>query len=435
MTTGVPIKVRRNILLLLTGLSLVSYVLRSNISIATTLMRPELGLDDIEMGQVFSAFMLGYALFQIPAGWLGDRYGPRLTLALAAVACGVMTFLTGLVPAAGAFLVLLVLRFLLGAAEAATYPVAARAVANWFPLGERTFANSVVIAGSTVGMIFNGPLFASLMETSGWRVAFFVTSGLGFLIGLVWWSYATDHPTGDRIASHVDLTVGRVDPFVRQGRRDQEGVWWRALWRNKNIRLISLSYFFDSFVLFVFVFWFYLYLTDERGFSVLKGGLYNSLPYVFALVMLPLSGKLCDALASRTSRSHARRMFAIGAMLLAALCLFLGAVVSAPLPAILCLSLAVGFLMSTEGPFWSSMAEAAGPHTGTAGGVMNTAGNLAGVVSTALVPVLVRQAGWVTTFGLCAALLVVAGLIWLYVRVEEQVPPVEEAESTVFGAD
>ena len=75
MTAGTPIRMRRNILLLLTGLSLVSYVLRSNISIAATLMRPELGLDDIEMGQVFSAFMLGYALFQIPAGWLGDRYG------------------------------------------------------------------------------------------------------------------------------------------------------------------------------------------------------------------------------------------------------------------------------------------------------------------------------------------------------------------------
>jgi MFS family permease len=119
-----------------------------------------------------------------------------LTLALAAVACGVMTLLTGLVPVAGAFLVLLVLRFLLGAAEAATYPVAARAVANWFPLGERTLANAVVIAGSTVGMIFNGPLFAVLMEARGWRVAFFVTSGLGFLIGFAWWSYATDHRKG-----------------------------------------------------------------------------------------------------------------------------------------------------------------------------------------------------------------------------------------------
>ena len=435
MTAGTPIGMRRNILLLLTGLSLVSYVLRSNISIAATLMRPELGLDDIGMGQVFSAFMLGYALFQIPAGWLGDRYGPRLTLALAAVACGVMTLLTGLVPAAGAFLVLLVLRFLLGAAEAATYPVAARAVANWFPLGERTFANAVVIAGSTVGMIFNGPLFAVLMEARGWRVAFFVTSGLGFLIGFAWWSYATDHPEGHRIAGRVNVDDAAIDKLTREGMAEQQVVWWRALWRNKNIRLISLSYFLDSFVLFVFVFWFYLYLTDERGFSVLKGGLYNSLPYVFALVMLPLSGKLCDALASRTSRSHARRVFAIGAMLSAALCLCLGAAVSAPLPAILCLSLAVGFLMSTEGPFWSTTAEAAGPHTGTAGGVMNTAGNLAGVVSTALVPVLVRQAGWVATFGLCATLLVVAGLIWIYVRVEEQAPPVEVAESTVFGAD
>jgi ACS family glucarate transporter-like MFS transporter len=414
-----PTFIRRNILLLLAGLSLASYVLRSNIAIAAKFMKPELGLDDIQMGQVFSAFMLGYALFQIPGGWLGDRQGPRLVLALAAGLWGVMTLLTGLVPATGAFVVLIGLRFLLGAAEAATYPVASRAVANWFPLGERTFANAVVIAGSTMGMIFNGPLVAALMEAQGWRATFFVTSGIGLLMALWWWHYATNQPEQHaRIndAELVTIYAGKPAPATEAHNIAGAG---RALLRNRNLHLISLSYFLDSFVLFIFVFWFYLYLTDERGFSVLKGGLYNSLPYVFALVLLPVTGKLCDALAVRTNRSRARRAFTIGSLLLAAVFLFLGASVSAPLPAILCLSLAVGFLMSTEGPFWSTTAEAAWPHAGTAGGVMNTAGNLAGVVSTALAPVLVKQMGWVGMFVVCAALLVVAGLIWMFVQVEQ----------------
>lgn len=419
MSAAKPTSIRRNILVLLAGLSLASYVLRSNISITAKFMKPELGLDDIQMGQVFSAFMLGYALFQIPTGWLGDRKGPRAVLALAAGLWGVTTLLTGLIPATGALVTLLVLRFLLGAAEAATYPVAARAVANWFPLGERTFANAVVIAGSTLGMIFNGPLVAALMEARGWRVTFFVTSALGFLMALAWWRYAANQPeqhAGINDAELIAIYAGRPESS------DTPGVSWQSLLRNKNISLISVSYFLDSFVLFIFVFWFYLYLTDERGFSVLKGGVYNSLPYVFALVMLPLFGKLCDVLAIRINRNRARQTFAIGALLLAAIFLFLGASVTAPLPAILCLSLAVGFLMSTEGPFWSTTAEAAWPHAGTAGGVMNTAGNLAGVISTALAPVLVRQIGWVATFALCAALLVIAGLIWLFVRVEQPAP-------------
>jgi ACS family glucarate transporter-like MFS transporter len=424
MSAAKPTSVRRNILVLLAALSLASYVLRSNISIAAKFMKPELGLDDIQMGRVFSAFMLGYALFQIPCGWLGDRKGTRPVLALAAAAWGATTLLTGLVPAAGAFVTLLGVRFLLGAAEAATYPVAARAVANWFPLGERTFANAVVIAGSTLGMVVNGPLVAALMGARGWRMTFFVTSVLGFLIAFAWWRYAANQPEQHAGINDAELVAIYADR--PKGVTTKAGSWL-ALLRNKNIRLISVSYFLDSFVLFIFVFWFYLYLTDERGFSVLKGGVYNSLPYVSAMVMLPLSGRLCDALALRTNRSRARRAFAIGSLLLAAVFLFLGAGVSAPLPAIGCLSLAVGFLMSTEGPFWSTTAEAAWPHAGTAGGVMNTAGNLAGVVSTALAPMLVKHIGWVATFGVCAAMLVVAGLIWMFVQVE-QPSPVEAAE-------
>jgi MFS transporter, ACS family, glucarate transporter len=416
MTAGTSTFIRRNILGLLAGLSLVSYMLRSNISIAAKFMKPELGLDDIQMGQVFSAFMLGYALFQIPAGWFGDRKGPRLTLALAAALWGATTLLTGVVPATGAFVVLLGLRFLLGAAEAATYPVAARAVANWFPLGERTFANAVVIAGATLGMVFNGPLISSLMEARGWRATFFVTSALGWLMAVWWWWYATNQPEQHarvKDAELIAIYVGKPEP------PPSPTASWRTLLRDKNIGLISLSYFLDSFVLFIFVFWFYPYLTDERGFSILKGGVYNSLPYIFALALLPTCGQLCDALAARIGRSRSRRAFAICCLLLAAIFLILGANVSAPLPAILCLSLAVGFLMSTEGMFWSSMVEAAGENGGTAGGVMNTAGNLAGVVSTALAPVLVKQIGWVATFAVCAAMLVVAGLIWMLVRVEQ----------------
>lgn len=422
MSIGTPTSVRRNILLMLAGLSLASYVLRSNISIAAKFMKPELGLDDIQMGQIFSAFMLGYALFQIPAGWWGDRQGARLVLALAAMAWGATTLLTGLVPALGAFTVLLVLRFLLGAAEAATYPVAARAVANWFPLKERTFANAVVIAGSTLGMIFNGPLVAALMEARGWRVTFFVTSVLGFLMAFAWWRYATDHPEQHARINDAELiAIYPGKPETIPDRHKQAGAW-RVLLRNKNIGLISVSYFLDSFVLFIFIFWFYLYLTDERGFGLLKGGVYNSLPYVFALVMLPLIGKLCDALAVRIGRNRSRRAFAIGCLLSAAFFLFLGARVNAPLPAIVCLSLAVGCLLSTEGPFWSTTVEVAWPHAGTAGGVMNTAGNLAGVVSTALAPVLVRQIGWGGMFAVCAAMLVAAGLLWLLVQVEQPAP-------------
>lgn len=417
--------IRHQILALLALFSLASYVLRTNISIAAKFMMPELGLGEIEMGRVFSAFMLGYALFQIPAGLLGDRLGARLVLAGSALLWGVTTLLTGLVPGwllpagAAAFASLLVLRFVLGAAEAATYPVAARAVAAWIPFSERTFANATVIAGATLGMTFTPPLVSWLMVSWGWRLTFFVTALLGFAIAGLWWWLSTDHPEQHARVAPAELRV------IRAGRPERSAAqvssWWSLL-RNRNLALICTSYFLESFVSFVFIFWFFLYLTDERGFGVLKGGVYASLPYVCAMVMIPSCGYLCDRLARRLGRNGSRRALAIVCLGAAAVLLLVGARVGAPLPAILCLSLAVGFLMSTEGPFWSTTVEVAGEHAGAAGGIMNTAGNLGGVISTALAPVLVQRFGWFETFALCAGLAIVAGLIWLAIRVDETMP-------------
>jgi len=190
---GNPTSVHRKILALLAGLSLVSYVLRTNISVAARFMMPELGLNEIQMGQVFSSFMLGYAIFQIPAGWLGDRKGPRIVLTVAALLWGAMTLLTGLLPGllvsgTGALISLLVLRFTLGAAEAATYPVAARAVANWMPASERAFANAVVIAGSTVG----------------WGFTFAACSALAVIAGLIWLFIQVDQTADEKVAEHIE---------------------------------------------------------------------------------------------------------------------------------------------------------------------------------------------------------------------------------------
>ena len=411
---------------MLAGFSLVSYVLRTNISVAAKFMMPELGLSEVQMGWVFSSFMLGYAIFQIPAGLLGDRKGPRLVLALAALLWSATTLLTGLIPgliltsSIGALVSLMMVRFTLGAAEAATYPVASRAVATWMPVAERAFANSIVIAGSTVGLVFTPPLIAWLMVTRGWRETFYVTSVLGLMMAFLWWRYATDQPEKHTKVGQAELKLINTGKNAgkTEGAQARYASWWGLL-RNRNLGLICLSYFLDSFVLFIFIFWFYLYLVNERGFSLLKGGVFNSLPYVFGMVMIPASGRLCDYLSVRLGRNQGRRLLATGCLTFSAVLLMVGAKAAEPYLAIVCLSLSVGFLMSTEGPFWASSIDVAGPHAGTAGGIMNTAGNAGGVVSTAIAPILVQQFGWFATFAFCSALAVLAGLIWLFIRVDQ----------------
>jgi ACS family glucarate transporter-like MFS transporter len=183
--------------------------------------------------------------------------------------------------------------------------------------------------------------------------------------------------------------------------------------------LISVSYFLDSYVLFIFVFWFYLYLVDERGFDILKGGIYSSLPWIAALIIVPAGGRACDVLSQRFGRRVGRRAVAMTGLLVSSALMAWGARSEQPIPAIAGLSLSVGFLMSTEGPFWSSAIDISGVHAGTAGGVMNTAGNLGGVVSTSVVPILVERFGWLVALATGSVLGLVAALLWLFIRVDE----------------
>ena len=411
---------RRTIIGLLSAFSLVGYVLRMNISVASKLMMSELHFSKIEMGEIFSAFMLGYAVFQIPWGILGDRFGPGRVLTLAAILWGVTTLLTGvgpglLVPAGMAsFTWLLVVRFILGAGEAAAFPLAARAIANWIPASNRAGAFSMVVFGTAAGSAITAPFVSWWMVRSGWRASFYICAAFGFILAILWNHFSKIAGSADNsIANeHAPTTAAIKTALDRRSRANAD--WWKLL-RDPNLVLISLSYFLDSYTMFMFVFWFYLYLVEKRGFGVLQSGLYTSLPFIVAMFFVPLSGHLCDLLSRKLGRDVGRRITGAGGLTLAALFLLVGLRLNSPLQAIAGLSLSVGFLLSTEPAFWSVAMDLSDPNVGAAGGIMNTAGNLGGVCSTILVPVLIKQFGWTIALGSASALALCGAVIWLFI--------------------
>jgi MFS transporter, ACS family, glucarate transporter len=400
----------RTVVTLLTALSLFAYVLRMNISVAAPYMMADLGLDKIQMGRVFSAFMLGYALFQIPWGAWGDRIGPGRVLTAAVLVWSATTLLTGLVPgwvvpAGGAALaVLMAIRFLLGVGEAAIYPVAARAVAGWLPETSRAAAYSSLIVGASVGSAFTPPIVSWVMVTAGWRASFALGAALALGLAIVW-----HRAVGARLDREAAGGGGGGASPSRS---------WMSVLRNRNVAIMSVSYFLDSYVVFIFVFWLYTYLVEQRGFSILQSGFYTGLPFMVAIVLVPGAGYLSDALCRRLGRSWGRRLVAMAGLVLSAAFLLVGVDVTSSLQAVAGLSLAVGFLFCTEPAYWGASMDLGGAEAGTTGGIMNMAGNLGGVVSTALVPVLVAHFGWRLAFGSAAGLAVVAALLWLLVRVE-----------------
>ena len=424
--------VRWNIVALLAGFSFVSYVERMNISVAAKFMMPAFSLTQVQMGQVFSSFLLGYALFQVPAGYLGDRYGPRLILTMAALTWAVTTLLTGLLPGLvvggtlGVLVTLVVVRFLLGVGEAATYPVAARAIASWIPASEWAFSNAIVVAGLSAGSAVTPPLISWLMIHVGWRASFYVSSVLALMVAICWMQYSTDHPRKHPRISQRELSL------ILSGQPDQSPIpakspSWVNLLRDRNLLLISLSYFFDGYVLYIFVFWLYTYLVDVRGFSILGGGIFASLPFIVSSVLTVTGGVLCDWLSARVGRRWGCRAIAITGFSLSAIFLFLSAGVRNPYIAIAGLALSVGFVQFTEGAFWSAAISVSGVHAGAATGIMNMLGNLGGAASTAMVPILVQHFGWIFALGSGSALAAIGGILWLGIQADR---PLELAEKT-----
>ncbi|HZQ96285.1 MAG TPA: MFS transporter [Candidatus Sulfotelmatobacter sp.] len=420
---GVPIAVQRTssvrwfIASMAGAFAFVSYVQRMNISVAAELMMPDLGISKNEMGQVFSSFLWGYAIFQLPVGRLGDAIGPRITLALAALFWGLTTVLTGLLPrmfAAGsaALLIgLMAVRFVLGATEAATFPVGSRAIRNWTPPGERAFANSFMMAGSASAAAASAPLVSWLMVRFGWRPAFYITSLFAFAIAAVWYIAVRDDPRQHKWVSQQELR--RIHPG--QAERHTHPASLSQILGNRDILFLSLSYTCEGYVLFIFVFWLYIYLVEVRGFSLLHGGLAASLPWLAALASAPIGGFVCDRLSESRGRFAGARMVIILGYGLSGCLLFAAAKFHGRFAVIAALCVSVAALYFAEPAFWATAVHLSKENAGAVSGIMNTAGILGGIVSTSVTPVIVKYFGWLPALGSGAAVAVACAGLWLVI--------------------
>jgi MFS transporter, ACS family, glucarate transporter len=407
---------RRIVLAMLFGFSFVSYLERVNISIAAELMMPALSLTKMQMGHIFSSFLIGYAIFQVPAGMLGDIKGPRFTLAAAALLWGVASVLTGLIPGSlvkgttAVFISLWIIRFLLGCAEAATYPVGTRAVRNWMPPGRRALGNSVMFAGSSGATAVAGPLIAFLMVKYGWRESFYVSSTAAFVIAGLWYWYATDYPEHHKSISGSKTATAKHSDRVPSEEKILTSRW--MLLRDRRILFLSASYVSEGYVLFIFVFWLYIYLVDVRGFSMLKGGMIESLPWLTAVAFAPLGGIVCDRLSARSTRLSGARWVIILGYGISGVLLYAAAQASNRTVAVAALCVSVGSLFFAETGFWTAAVYLGGEHAGAVSGVMNTAGILGGIASTLLVPVLVHHFGWLTALSSGAIMAILCTVLW-----------------------
>jgi len=406
-------------------LSAVSYLDRVNISTASGAIVDAYHLTEQQLGYVLSAMVAGYALFQTLGGYLADCFGPRRVLAGGVVWWGIFTALTALVPSniGSALLLLVAVRFLLGAGEAVTYPAANKFVASWIPVRERGIANGWIFAGVGAGAGLAPPLITYLMVHYGWRSSFWVCAVIGLLAGAVWFITARDTPGEHSRVSVSELAAiqsGLTSPIAREGSQ-QPGdskknlVSWRRVVRSREVWAVTISYFCYGYVAWIFFAWFYRYLAKVRGLDLKASAFYSMLPPLAMLVCCLLGGTINDRLTKCRGPRLGRCGVAAFGMTVAGIFIGLGSRVHGAQLASVVLAGGAGALYFAQSSFWSVTADIAGGSAGSVSGFMNMGGQIGGAVTGSLTPWIAARYGWTASFLAAAVLCLVGATMWLVV--------------------
>jgi len=417
ITARPPTHTRQVVLALIVAAYMITYMDRVNIASAVPVIQKDMGFSMIAIGWIFASFRWGYAVFQIPGGWLGDRIGGRRALALVVVWWSVFTSLTAFAWNATS---MGVFRFFFGVGEAGAFPIATRSLSRWMLPTERGFAQGITHAASRLGAALTPALVVMMMIRFGWRAPFFFFGLIGLGWAAVWYWYYRDTP-----AKH-----SRINAAERQLIEDSLGVRaagvravpWRQILRSPSLWTLSLMYFCYGYSIDVYLDWFPKYLNEHRGFNLTQMGIYASLPLLAGAAGDLLGGTMSDRYAKRFGNLKvARRVVALAGFVLAGVFILPATFTHSSTASVLYSCVAVFGLEVTVGVSWAIPLDIAGDYAGSVASVMNTFGNLGSAVSPVLLAYLVGLYGWNMPFLVCAVLCAGGALLSLGIDADKKI--------------
>lgn len=401
-------------------LSAVAYLDRVNLSIAGGLIAQEFGFSNVRLGVVFSAFLWGYAIFQTPAGWLADRFGPRRVLTAGVLWWGAFSALTAAIShsLANAVLALICIRFLLGAGEAIIYPASNQFIARWIPSNERGIANGIIFAGVGIGGGITPPIITFVMTRYGWRSSFWICALIGFFAAGVWYLAARDNPEAHPAVSHGELEL--IQRYVSKSNEKQPGgserLSWATILASRNVWILSLAYFCFGYVAWIFIGWFFLYLARVRGLNLKASALYSMLPFLAIAICSPLGGAIGDWLTKHFSPRLGRCGVPVAGLGLCTIFLIFGSAAQDARIASIVLAGGVGSLYLSQSAYWTVSAELGKESSGSVSGFMNMINQIAGALTAIMTPLLGEKFGWNTSFRVAATIAALGAVAWLFVN-------------------
>lgn len=396
-----------------------SYLDRSNISVAATPIQAAFNLSNIQLGTVFSAFAVGYAFTQPIAGRIADRFGPRKVIFVGALWWSALTAACALVPPgySWSLALLMAARFTLGVGEAVIFPASNRLVASWIPSQERGLANGLIFAGVGFGAGIAPPLITYLILVADWRLAFYVTAVIGVIVAIAWYIAIRDEPG---MSSSVKPEEAAYIRAGLKGRLDEKPLKWSTILRDRQVLLLTLSYFSFGYVAFIFFTWLFKYLSSVRGLDLKASALYAILPFIAMSLGSWLGGVLGDRLTRRFGKRIGRCGVAGVSLLMASIFVALATQVADARLAAVVLAGGAGALYMSISSFWSLSADFGGASAGSVSGVMNMANQTGSVITASLTAILADRFGWTSSFLVAAAICLVGAALWLFIDPEHR---------------
>jgi MFS transporter, ACS family, glucarate transporter len=414
-------RVRWRIFSFLFGFGFIAYVQQKSITVAADRMMPELGLSQLQIGWLEQAFVLGYAIFQMPGGVFGQRLGARRTFVIIGLAAFLATIATPLVPALFSgtllFAALLGAQVLLGCAQGAIFPVSAGVFESWFPPIRWSFVQGLQTMGLGLGAALTPPLIASLMASLGWQSALMLSSLPALLLIALWGWYGRntprEHPSVSaqelaEIGSHTGAAAPHATISIKQ---------LMHLIGNRSVLLLAVSYMCMNYTFYLLSNWVFLYLVQERKFSLLESGWLAAAPPLVAALGAGIGGVATAGLCRRFGQRWGFRLVPMIAMPLSAVLLLLAVNSGNPYLAVVALALCFGTVELTEGAFWGAGMTVGRGDTMAVCGFMNTGGNLGGIISIPIVAYFSGQHLWYMAFLIGAGFALLSAVAWLGIDV------------------